>query len=241
MLKNARLLASVKFLRRLERKLFKAAPAGVSASALRKILNKKPIQRLYDHQISPLGGWTELATTMTYDDFDNELGKRLSDLDIVVDLLSFRFRYMDHGGIKRYGNIIHGHVFRWWQGRAISMPSVSRDSIQKRWKNNKLSSVFAYVAVAFPPQLSINPLTSKRFTPALIAEANNREKLRRYFGMCRYVASTLSDRSVDRCFPSEEVLPPVRPETSPIEPEALAEFLRTYPALYNEYQTGPVG
>jgi hypothetical protein len=93
------------------------------------MLKQKPFQNLYDQQISPLGGWTRLATTMTYAEFDDEAGKRLADLDIVADLLEFRFRYLDQGSIKKNGNIIHGHVFRWWQGRTASMPAISRDGI----------------------------------------------------------------------------------------------------------------
>jgi hypothetical protein len=241
----ARLLASVKLLRRLEKKFANKISEKNSASALRKFLSKNAFQSLYDQEIGPPGGWTRLATTMTYAEFDDEAEKRLADLHIVADLLDFRFKYLNHGGIKRNGNIIHGHVFRWWQGRTPSdlpsMPGISRDSIQKRWKNNKMSAIFVYTAQRLGPQFGINPLADNRFTATLIAEANNTEKLKRYFGKCRYVAHTLNDRDVTRCFPSEEVLPCVHPETLPIEPKTLVEFLRAYPDLYNEYQTGPAG
>jgi hypothetical protein len=242
MRQDGRLLASVKLLRRLERKFGKNILKKGSASALLKFLRKDAFQSLYDQEISPRGGWTRLATTtMTYASFDNEVGKKLADLEIVADLLDFRFRYLDHGGAMKNGNIIHGHVFRWWQGRTASMPRISRDSIQKRWKDNKISAIFAYTAQKLGPQFGISPLAGNRFTATLIAEANNTEKLKRYFGMCRYVAHTLNDQGVIRCFPSEEVLPPVRPETLPIEPQTLDEFLGSYSDLYNGYQAGPAG
>jgi hypothetical protein len=49
---------------------------------------------------------------MTYAQFDDEVEKRSADLDTVADLIDFRFKYLDHGGIKKNGNIIHGHVFK---------------------------------------------------------------------------------------------------------------------------------
>jgi hypothetical protein len=157
MRQDARLLASVKLLRKLERKFSKNICEKNSASALRKFLRQDAFQSLYDQEISPLGGWTRLATTMTYAEFGDEAEKKFSDLEIVADLLDFRFRYLNHGGAMKNGNIMHGHVFRWWQGRTASMPRISRDSIQKRWKDNKASAIFAYTAQKFGAQFGIDP------------------------------------------------------------------------------------
>jgi hypothetical protein len=52
-----------------------------------------------------------------------------------------------------------------------------------------MSAIFAYTAQKFEPQFGINPLAGNRFTATLIAEANNTERLKRYFGMCRFRCS----------------------------------------------------
>ena len=145
-------------------------------------------------------------------DFDKQIQKRRTEADVVCDIIDYRFRYLDHGGKRKQdANISHGQFYRW------KKHNESGKTIRNRWSNNKESAIFLYVNERLDPFMTPPEIDKDDFIQAISAQANDQKKTNAYFGICRYIAETLSGSD-----PNEQVIKipisvkSVRPITQPL-------------------------
>jgi hypothetical protein len=195
-----------------------------TAATLRALLRRPVYRNLFDETVGAHGGWTNLRFEMTPKGFDAARNSRAKANMTVAQLVDYRFRFLDQGGVNvQMANAAHAYVFRWndkAEGRVLS-----GKTIRTRWTAGQEGAVFIYVSLIHRFQFTPRRLAAKRFLEGLRAEASRPKRLRRYFGMCAYVAERLytSTREADilGCFPSAEVLERIHPETEPLSDEEL--------------------
>jgi len=180
--------------------------------------------------IGMIGSFTRLNLLPTYDEFSKVIIGHLETVGTISELMDYRFRYLDHGGVdKRLSNISHAWVY-FWKGD-IGRGKISPSTIQARWKAHKDSSIFVYVSekhmqkdYEFSPLLLYNA----DFAEAVLKEIDDQERLLTYLGKCAYVAEMLGaadgKETTAALFPPAVELPRVRPTTEPLSADDLERF-----------------
>jgi hypothetical protein len=203
-------LAAAVFLEQLGRKYLKSKrPLAVT---LEKCLADKGYRSLYDTAMRTEGGWTALLRQPSLADFDKQLRDKKGEADVVCDIIDYRFRYLDHGGERKQdANISHGQFYRWKKHRE------SGRTIRTRWSNNKDSAIFLYVSERLDPFMVPPEISNDEFIELISTQANDHKKTSEYFGICRYIAETLSGSD-----PNEQIVQipssveARRPNTNPL-------------------------
>jgi hypothetical protein len=110
MVKMAGRLAATKFLQRMEKEyLASRGKRRLNAHRLEDLLQNPDYRALFDGGIARYGGWTKLRLTIRSREFDNEIRKRQKTAQTVCEMIDYRFRYLDHGGLdKREANSQRG-------------------------------------------------------------------------------------------------------------------------------------
>ncbi|MGZ4987723.1 MAG: hypothetical protein ACXWBP_06775 [Limisphaerales bacterium] len=191
--------------------------------SLKKCLADDDYRSLYDEALKRKGGWTALLRQPSLADFDKQIQRRRTEADVVCDIIDYRFRYLEHGGKrKKEANIGHGQFYRW------KKHGESGKTIRNRWSNNKDSAIFLYVNERLDPFMAPPEIDKDDFIQAISAQANDHKRTNAYFGICRYIAETLSGSD-----PNEQVIKipssvkSVRPITHPLS-ETELKWMENY-------------
>lgn len=203
-------LAAAVFLEELGRKYQKAKrPLTMT---LERCIADHGYRSLYDTALRTEGGWTALLREPSIADFDKQLRDRKVDADVVCDIIDYRFRYLEHGGKRKQdANISHGQFYRWKKHRK------SGRTIRSRWSNNKESAIFLYVNERLDQFMVPPEINGDGFIKSISAQAADQDRTAEYFGICKYVAKTLSGSD-----PNEQMVQipssaePRRPNTTPL-------------------------
>src|ERR1019366_4690880 len=169
------------------------------------------------------GGWAALLREPSLADFDKQLQDRRREAEVVCDIIDYRFRYLEHGGERKQdANISHGQFYSWKKDKG------SRRTIRTRWSNNKESAIFLYVSEHLDFFMRPPAIDKDDFIQVISAQANDHKRTKKYFGICRFIAETLSGSD-----PNEQVIQipssvkPVRPNTDPLS-ETELEWMKNY-------------
>ena len=145
---------------------------------------------------------------------------------------SAQMRHDHHGGKrKKNANINHGQFYRWKKHREHEE---SGRTIRNRWSNNKDSAIFLYVNERIDPFMTPPEINKDNFIGAISAQANDHKRTNAYFGICRYIAETLSGSD-----PNEQVIKipssikSVRPNTNALS-ETELKWMEDYPSESDE-------
>ena len=164
--------------------------------------------------------------------FDKQLHDRRRETDVVCDIIDYRFRYLEHGGERKQdANISHGQFYRWKKN------GESGRTIRNRWSNNKDSAIFLYVNERLDSFMTPPEIDKDDFIQAISAQANDHTRTNAYFGICRYIAETLSGSD-----PNEQVIQipssvqSVRPNTPPLS-ETELKWMENYSSESGEMRT----
>lgn len=85
-----------------------------TTATLRALLRRPNYRNLFDETVGAHGGWTNLRHEMSARGFDKERMARDEANMTVSELVDYRFRCLDHGGVKaQMANSAHACVFRW--------------------------------------------------------------------------------------------------------------------------------
>jgi hypothetical protein len=223
-------LAAAVFLEQLGRKYLKSKrPLAVT---LEKCLADNGYRSLYDTAMRTEGGWTALLRQPSLADFDKRLGDRKSEADVVCDIIDYRFRYLDHGGERKQdANISHGQFHRWKKNRE------SGRTIRTRWSNNKDSAIFLYVNERLDPFMVPPEISNDGFIELISTQAKDHKRTSEYFGICRYIAETLSGSD-----PNEQMVQipssveSRRPNTTPLS-ETEMKWMEDYASESDQMRT----
>jgi hypothetical protein len=215
MLKIAGRLAATKMLERIEKDyLASRGKRRITAHRLEDLLeNSDDYRALYDAVIGRHGSWTRLLRTIPPREFDNEIRKRRKTVETVCEMIDYRFRYLEHGGLnKQEANISHSEVYVY-----ASRKKLSGKTIRSRWSDNKDSAVFLYVSEKpdfrfYPPGIG-----RRAFLDTLSKEVADLPKIRRFFGACAYVAERIDGpNSKTTTIRIPACIERVRPNTTPL-------------------------
>ena len=214
-------LAATKILQVLDSRYQKKAgkvPARNSALKLIKCLEDETYSSIYKMFIGKFGGWPLLLTLPSARDFDQKLSKKKKESEAVCEIMDYRFRYLDHDGKdKGLANLSHGYFFRW---KAPKRKYYGGRALRNKWSNTKNSSVFLYASERLGPSFFPPKITDTHFIDEISARAADLPSLRRFFGVCAYVAETLQDSDPDDVsLQIPQSIERVRPNTLPISPE----------------------
>lgn len=223
-------LAAAVFLEELGRKYLKSkTPLTVT---LEKCLADNGYRSLYDTAMRTEGGWTALLREPSLADFDKQLRDKKAEADVVCDIIHYRFCYLDHGGERKQdANISHGQFYRWKKHRE------SGRTIRTRWSNNKESAIFLYVNERLDPFMIPPEISSDGFIKSISAQAVDHRRAAEYFGICKYVAETLSGSD-----PSEQMVKipssvkSRRPNTNPLS-ETEMKWMENYASESDKMRT----
>ncbi|MGO9849093.1 MAG: hypothetical protein ACLPKT_21565 [Methylocella sp.] len=223
-------LAAAVFLEELGRKYLKSkTPLTVT---LEKCLADNGYRSLYDTAMRTEGGWTALLREPSLADFDKQLRDKKAEADVVCDIIHYRFCYLDHGGERKQdANISHGQFYRWKKHRE------SGRTIRTRWSNNKESAIFLYVNERLDPFMIPPEISSDGFIESISAQAVDHRRAAEYFGICKYVAETLSGSD-----PSEQMVKipssvkSRRPNTNPLS-ETEMKWMENYASESDKMRT----
>lgn len=239
--KDAFALSATKFLRHME-ELYESAPTIETGSSehLVSLFEIADYRRLFDEAMTREGGWLTLVGRITYNEFDNIIANNIEQAATVSDLMDYRFRYLDHGGIdKKLSNISHAYVYRFNQKKEGR--SVSGKTIRNRWLAFKSTAVFIYVSEKTGFRFRPRSLTDKAFIEGIVAEANDVAALTKYFGRCAYVAEKFSpgdNEPIIDCFPGSSELDRIRLDTKPLPTTSDGHIvgLENYRMDYNAFK-----
>ena len=228
--RTALTLAAAVFLEQLGRKYLKSKrPLAVT---LEKCLADNGYRSLYDTAMRTEGGWTALLRQPSLAEFDKQLRDRKSEADVVCDIIEYRFRYLDHGGERKQdANISHGQFYRWKKNRE------SGRTTRTRWSNNKDSAIFLYVNERLDPFMIPPEISMDGFIEQISAQANDHARTSQYFGICRYIAETLSGSDPNEQtvqIPSSVELR--RPNTNPLS-ETELKWMEDYSSESDQMRT----
>jgi hypothetical protein len=188
MLKIAGRLAATKMLERIEKNyLASRAKRRINARRLAYLLeNSDAYHALYDAVIARYGGWTKLLRTIPSRELDSAIRKRQKTAQTVCEMIDYRFRYLEHGGLnKQEANISHSEVY------VYASRKLSGKTIRSRWSDNKDSAVFLYVSEKLDFRFYPPGIGKRAFLDTLSKEVADLQKIRRFFGTCAYVAERI--------------------------------------------------
>lgn len=179
-------------------------------------LLKEPTYRaLVDGPLAASGGFSALISAPSPEEFDKEVEKRRKTAETVFEIVDYRFRYFDHGNTdKKMGNLSHAYVFRFNQREGSRR--ISGSTIRERWRQQRAGAIFLYVSKLTGFDFFPRPLGSNNFLSEITRTAEDKRKLRKFFGQCAYVLEQFKNDelgSLIECFPDERVLPRLRPAT----------------------------
>jgi hypothetical protein len=229
MVKNAGRLAATKLLERIEKNyLASRAKRRITAHRLEYLLeNSDDYRALYDAVIARHGSWTRLLRTIPPREFDNEIRKRRETAETVCEMIDYRFRYLEHGGLnKQEANISHSEVY------VHASRKLSGRTIRSRWSNNKDSAVFLYVSEKHDFRFYPPGIRRRAFLDTLSKEVADLPKIRRFFGACAYVAERIdgpnSKTTTIRIPACIERLPPTTTRLSEEERLCVSDYKTKY-------------
>jgi hypothetical protein len=187
----AGLVAAARFLRDLSPKHHVFANLtrreAYGSGQLVKLLRDPDFGSLFDSIIAEYGGWSALAEVMNGPRFDEQISYARAGAKIVAEMVSYQFRYRDHGGMdSQLANNSHARFFVYKK-----TPRVPGKSSKQQWSRFKASSIFLYVNEThdfkfFPPTFATD-----NFAGSLTRAAANRPLIKKFLGFCSYVASRL--------------------------------------------------
>jgi hypothetical protein len=235
MLRAAALLAGTRLLEGLER-YYRKQHGGKLGTA--KILagllagGTGDYARLYDACLGRYRGWPRLAREITIEQFDSRMRRRIAEASDVVSLIDYRFRYLEYEKGKRSNaNIAHSQVHL-WTDRQHQPPTMSRKKILRTWKRFRVSAIPLYVMKQWSPELIPVALGQGDFIDKLKLQASDDRHLAQFFGMCAYVDARLSEpgqgSDLNACLSGVKDLQHVAPNSRPLDPDELSEFLQGY-------------
>lgn len=205
----AAVLAASLFLERLGKK-YSDNRGTLNSARLVKCFADEDYSSVYNNIISTEGGWTSLLRIPRIYAFDKMIDARRQRSDVVCDIMDYRFRYLDHGGERKQdANITHGQ-FYCLKKRADKMAR----TIRKRWSDYKESAVFLYVSERLDPFMRPTRVAGNDFIQLIMEQAKNKDRIRRYFGICRYISEKLKETDANE--PTVDIpdsVELIRPET----------------------------
>ncbi len=237
----ARLVVGRVLLTSIEERTASAAPsfrAGSASQRFSTMLQNQDYAALFD-SIFPEGVWTR---TLRYGPSPGEFQKSLIDrrdrAEAVMHMLDYRYRIIHH----KQGRARDASVSRSWVYSLKTRRShpVSERTIKMWWSQLRDTATLIYVLGQFSSELLPDPIPTRPWLREMRKIARDRQALRRYFGMCAYVADQLSDNDQNTDFyPDEEILRRIPPVTKPLSEEERGQ-LRNYKADIEKFHLGKV-
>jgi hypothetical protein len=226
MVRVAGMLTAARYLGKLEKKLLGSDRRAQSAKELKLLLNDTSYRKLFDATIGKYGGWSAVVETLLRCNYHDQLAEHRQSSESVVQMIDYRFRYLDHGGAdRRQANISHSEFYCWKEQRERrkeqqqeQRKTLSWKTIRKRWSLHKKSAHFLYVNDRFA---LISSLGSFGYESRLTQTAADRSRIRQFLGYSAYVARVLqgtddSDEEAKSEFYIPENVKPLRLPTKPL-------------------------
>lgn len=224
---DAGIRAAVYFLERIEKKnakLLRGKPGSVDR--LKSLLKIDDYRELFDREIARRGGWTYLLQIWPQKKFNDEMKKYQRYAETVVDIIDFRFRCLEHHSDRGsdFSNLTHGYVYRYKDPDESHHRSGS--GIKDHWHRQQDSAVFVYVSKKADFDFFPCDVGTEEFVDQLIKAARDKVGLKKYFGMCAYIAEKFGNEfswMLD-CLPDAKALPRNRLETETLSADDFARF-----------------
>lgn len=246
--------AALRFMEDIEKQYAKTTNGSrTTAAHLASLLKRDDFGGLYDHAIGRYGGLAALRDGLAMHRSYNKVQSRWSAADDVVKMMDYRFRYLvHHGENPTFSNIDHAFcLLRYDESLpepAPKSPSPSPSTIKNHWRDHKQSEVFIYVAkTGFGKereQFDLVPrdvMSSETFVVDTLSDAKDKQRLRRFFGACAYVAECFGEEFgwMIRAIPDKETLPRVAVETLPLSTAQLGLLERVKrDGLHHQFKDG---
>jgi hypothetical protein len=145
---------------------------------LKSLFNTPSYLKLFDATIGEYGGLCAMVRALQKFDYHRRLESRQSDSETVVQMLDYRFRYLDRGGTDpKRANISHSEFYCWKNG-------LSWKTIRKRWSLNKATAIYLYVNKYHPLIPNGGPIDQGE---RLMRAADDHNHIRQFFAHCAYV------------------------------------------------------
>lgn len=189
----------------------------------KKLLDDPEYGRLFEATLCRKGGWIDHLSVLRPAEFDDAVQQRIKISNAVCDIIDYKFRYLDHGGMDKRQALTNRGEFYVWKKEKISWRT-----IRKRWEESKYGAVFLYVSEKLGLKFAPAPVdvTPEKFVQDLYRRAHDLAFIRKFLGTCAYVSEKIShypkhesEDDDDDPYPAIPLsVGRIRPRTQPLSP-----------------------
>jgi hypothetical protein len=191
-LREARALATVKILQKLENDIKEKSTATIS---IRDLAEDASYRSIFDNLFLVNSGWDQIVGSISQRTFDTKIQKHCELAQTAANIIDFSYRLsknplnVDYQRRRNPGGLDSAR----YVVRKTSRPAMADTTIRLRWSPYSSSAIFLYLLIKQDFDLKPSPVKSSDFICRLLRQTENREVLRRYFRAYQVVQAALSD------------------------------------------------